>query len=483
MSDRRHRASRRRLRRLLGSTGLLAFAATLLLVPVGSAAGAGCFAVPSSCGYPDATNSGLPAGIALTNSGSINAGTPGQVVNARNVEGSITVSANNVTIENSKVLAGSAGSGSAAILVESGVVGTVIRDTTVAGRGGGSQSLEAAVRNWGTGTVAERVYLYNCSDCWEGQGTIRDSYMRVDSIYPGAHAEDIYVCSGTVAVTHSTLLNAEQQTATVFGDTICGGGNSFTVTASLLAGGGFVVYPQANSSSATGTMTITGNRIGRCATSAVYNPKSGGTSCSGGADASGYQPHGGYFGIAAYYYSGAGQVWEGNVWDDSGQPLCPNGNSGCPALTPASEPPVFRPAPPVTPAPAAPAPAPVAAPRGTASGSKSAAAVGDAAKPHAVWRLRSTARAGHAFELDASKSTGPPPISCRWRVESSSGDKVLARRRGCRSSILFRRAGERQIVLEVRGGDGSRDELRRAVRIEPRRDSISPLRLASRHRA
>ena len=145
--------------------------------------------------------------------------------------------------------------------------------------------------------------------------------MVVDSIYSGAHAENIYVCSGLVDVNHSTLINNQPQTATVFGDTICGGGNTFKVTNSLLAGGGYVVYPQANSSSATGVSTITGNRFARCLTSTVYHPSWGGRLCSGGPDSHGYFPGGGSFGHAAYIYSGGANTWSGNVWDDNNAPV------------------------------------------------------------------------------------------------------------------------------------------------------------------
>jgi hypothetical protein len=149
--------------------------------------------------------------------------------------------------------------------------------------------------------------------------------MVVDAAYPGSHDEDIYVCGTTVNVDHSTLVNRHSQTATVFGDAGCGG-NRFVVTNSLLAGGGFVLYPQANSEGATGTMRVTGNHFARCGTAAVYESASGGASCKRGADAGGLFPHGGYYGPAAYYYRGRGQVWRHNVWDDNLRPVCPDGH-------------------------------------------------------------------------------------------------------------------------------------------------------------
>ena len=143
--------------------------------------------------------------------------------------------------------------------------------------------------------------------------------------------EDIYIGDATLVVNHSVLLNPQEQTATVFVDTNGGGGGAgdshLTITNSLLAGGGFLVYPAGNSSSVgSGTMNISANRIARCLTSPVYDPNSGGTACSGGADSHGYWPNAGYFGVGAYLYCPptSGQTWSGNVWDDDGTAV------GCP---------------------------------------------------------------------------------------------------------------------------------------------------------
>ena len=60
-----------------------------------------CFSVPSSCGYPDATNTG-PTG-SLTPSGSINVTTDGKVLENLDITGQVRISADNVTIKNSRI--------------------------------------------------------------------------------------------------------------------------------------------------------------------------------------------------------------------------------------------------------------------------------------------------------------------------------------------------------------------------------------------
>jgi hypothetical protein len=278
----------------------------------------------------------VPAGEALTPSGSITVNTPGATVRNLDVTGTITVAASNVTIEDTRVTS-SGGSGAWGVLINEGARGTTIQDSTVRGAdSSGTGSIESAVFNQYNepGTRSIRNHFYNASNPWEGAGTIRDSYMVVNGTFSGAHYEDIYVCGGSLNVAHNTLLNPQPQTATVFGDTICGP-NRFSVTNNLLAGGGFMLYPAANSPSVgANTMKVTGNHFARCLGARVYNETTGGTSCrgvpQGGHDGYGYHPRGGYFGVAAaYYFPGSGQVWSDNKWDDDLQPVCPDGTNGC----------------------------------------------------------------------------------------------------------------------------------------------------------
>jgi hypothetical protein len=286
----------------------------------------GCFAQPSRCGYPDATNTGVPPGVSLSPSGSITVTDDGETVSEMQITGSVTVAADDVTIEDSRIFQPDGGSGSYAVILNKGAEDFAIRDTEVLGpdrRGGG---LESAVWNHydNPGATAARVYFHGCADCWEGAGAFRDSYMVVDAAYPGSHDEDIYVCGTSVNVDHSTLINRHSQTATVFGDAGCGG-NRFVVTDSLLAGGGYVLYPQANSDTRTGSMRVVGNRIARCKTKPAYDAGSGGTACAQGPDRHGLFPHGGYYGVAAYYFRGREHVWRGNFWDDNLRPVCLSG--------------------------------------------------------------------------------------------------------------------------------------------------------------
>ncbi len=97
----------------------LALAIGVLFVSAATASAAPCFPQPSSCGYPDATNTGVPAGTTLTDSGSVTLGS-GQTLSGKNVTGTVSVTGPNVTIQNSKIHTNSGGSGETAITLEDG---------------------------------------------------------------------------------------------------------------------------------------------------------------------------------------------------------------------------------------------------------------------------------------------------------------------------------------------------------------------------
>ena len=88
----------------------------------------------------------------------------------------------------------------------------------------------------------------------------------------------------------------------------------------MLAGGGYMLQPNAKGVSA--PVTITDNRVGRCLT-ASHQDSGGGYECAGGADSNGYWPRGGHYGISADL--GYNATWSGNVWDDNGQAVCASG--------------------------------------------------------------------------------------------------------------------------------------------------------------
>jgi len=318
----------------------------------------GCFAQPSACCYPDKTNTGVPPNTNLTSLSGLVEIEDGSVTVASNavssapwlsmttvdgetyltltgisLEGAMYITQDHVRIVDSVISGGaiadqtpcSSGGppalGASLITLSPTATNFRIEDTTLhgdsagcdtsdpqddAGCTAGTTKTTTGISNDADGTSqAIRVQTYWLDSSWHGPGTVSDSYFIDDAFIFCEHYEPIYITDATLVVTHSTLLNIHDQTAAIFVDTSGTAGDShLTVTDSLLAGGGYTLYPAGNSKTVgTGTMDIERNRFARCTSGACP-------------DSHGYYPESGYFGLAAYCYSGAGQTWQSNIWDD-----------------------------------------------------------------------------------------------------------------------------------------------------------------------
>jgi hypothetical protein len=300
---------------------------------------AGCFSAPGACGYPDPSYGNVGPSSAcssLTSAGNVTANTAGATIQNMDIKGEVTVNAKNVTLTNDCISNEGGGTlGSRAVAIASGVTGTQITHSDVSGANSTSQSVEEALSNnyANANTTADHDYIFNCGECVHGAWTLTNSYVIVNGKVPNCgsecpdHYEDIYCDSSTFIAEHDVLLNPEGQTAALFCDTGGGSGgpaeNHITLTNSLVAGGGYSLYPQGNSSSVgSSTMDIANNRFARCLTTPVHES---GTECKGGADLNGYWPLSGYYGVtdsaATYCPPTSGQAWSNNVWDDDSESI------------------------------------------------------------------------------------------------------------------------------------------------------------------
>jgi hypothetical protein len=240
----------------------------------------------------------------------------------------IMVIANNATINHVCVMTNGGGhAGSTALMVRGGTTGTKVENSTLGGANRGGQSSEQAITNDSNAarTSAYNDELINCGECVHGAWKLTHSYVDANASIRGEHYEDWYFSDGTISANHDVFINPHEQTAEIFGDTHGGSGgpadNHVTITNSLLAGGGFMIYTDASSSSVGSSSThITGNRFARCTGRTVYNRGTGGESCSGGVDAFGIWPRGGYFGVMypnGAYCSAKRHTWKNNSWDNN----------------------------------------------------------------------------------------------------------------------------------------------------------------------
>jgi hypothetical protein len=276
------------------------------VVPPPDAGGRNCIARPSACGYPDQTNTGVPAGTRLTpQTGEITVTTPGTTISGVALDGSIRINANNTTVKNSEIVVNGSQRGCSnpcgghAILIGPGVTGTVIQDVTChGGAPTGDNVTEFCVQSSDSSTVVKRVRCYNTTSCFFGPGNWSDSFLdQTGAMIPGEHYENLYYGGGdpSLVVNHNTMLNPQSQTAVVFVKNDFGDINKVTITNNLMAGGGYMIYGGLGGSGGTvrGPVTVTGNRFSRL-----------------------YYPNGGYYGTAAYF-SDPVTTWTSNIWDDT----------------------------------------------------------------------------------------------------------------------------------------------------------------------
>ncbi len=492
------------------------------------ASAAGCFAKPSACGYPDATNTGVPAGTTLTSVNSVTL-SAGQTLEGKIVTDGVRVTGANVTIRNSVIKTPDGGNGSTAIEMGNGATNFTIEHSEVTGNGSKTNAPESNVWNHyeDAGFRVIDSYLHGVPDNIEGGvAEVRDSFIAVDAEYSGAHSENIYLCGGSANVQHSTLYNESDETSLIFGDGICGKGNTVTVENSLLAGGGYMLQPNAKGVSA--PVRIVDNRVGRCLTSARQD-SGGGYVCSGGTDANGFWPRGGHYGLDTELGNSA--VWSGNVWDDNSQPMCANEKAGCGTVTPPVEsptetPPVETPpteTPPVEtpPVKTPPSESPTktsptessphgngtkppkseseeksgskgskpggSAQGGSGSGSSSnssspkGAAAGEGAEANGgaggsgtgiggAKAVFSSPKAwvGGLVTLNGTDSTAAGHVKCTWTVEEAGRAKADAKKTGCRVGYRFHHAGVAHVTLTVRGSNGATAHLRKPLLVRSR---------------
>ncbi|MEY2404918.1 MAG: hypothetical protein QOD38_2469 [Acidimicrobiaceae bacterium] len=266
--------------------------------------------VPTLTTWPDATNTGVPAGKTLTSSGAFTVTQDGTVVDGLDIDGCLVVRANNVTIQNTRVRQNGSCFGGA-IDVGYSNHGIMIRDTEVDGRR--MNALATLVGNSG----------YTCVRCNVhdgGQGfhvnydvTIIDSYVHDLYGSGDSHNDGILTNGGAHYVIRHNNISCDVRAP---GNASTGGGctgavvllgdfsavSDAVIDNNLLNGGAFALYagslpekPFAHADN----IRITDNKFGQriFPKSGIYGP------------------------VIGYEAAAPGNVFSGNTWADSGLPI------------------------------------------------------------------------------------------------------------------------------------------------------------------
>ncbi len=283
------------------------------------------------CGFPDTTNSGVPAGTTLINvpgqesrgqgweyddaSGLVVTGDDA-VIDGLNIKGGIQIKASNVTVENSVIT--ETGDWWGIGLYSANNV-TIEHCDISSPDATGARRLEVAIKDIHGDTIGSRIIdnnIWHASTAIQiANGIFAGNYIH-DYGYnatDGDHLNGISVGGGDLhplLIQNNTILDSYGQTDAIalfqdFGDE----GNK-TINNNLLAGGDYTIYAggpdRSNGQCATYTGTsgcygssnnivITNNRFSRMyfSTSGVFGP------------------------IALFNQLGRNNIWQHNVWDDT----------------------------------------------------------------------------------------------------------------------------------------------------------------------
>jgi hypothetical protein len=317
-----HKPSARR--RAAAALGVAALAAVSALAVGGTAVRAdaavatNCAAKPSSCGYPDATNTGVPAGTTLKavpgqlTSGpgwSYNASTStvtvtakGTVLSGLAITGTLQISASNVTVKNVQVTSG----GNFGISLAH-TTGVTIQNSAISGQNSTAGRVSYAIDDvYGdsTGMIIKANNISNFRTAIQvSTGQVDSNYIHDPGFVAGDHTNGIYVNGGTqsLMIWNNTIFDSMGQTDAINLDAGTPGPSApvanKTVSDNLLAGGAYTIYGGAASGSPTSNIVIQDNRFGQ-----LYYAKSG------------------LYGPAYYFNAaGTGNKWTMNIWDTTGQ--------------------------------------------------------------------------------------------------------------------------------------------------------------------
>ena len=175
-------------------------AATASATPQGGSTARNCAQEPSRCGFPDATNTGVPAGTALSViNGNIRVTTPGTVIDRKDIRGCIIVEAPNVVIRRSRITSPNC---FYMILSEDPAGNLLVEDVEINCQ---NQNAHGIGDN---GITARRVNIHHCENGFDVDVnfTVVDSYIHDACACADGHEDGIQIAVGrNVTIHHNTI--------------------------------------------------------------------------------------------------------------------------------------------------------------------------------------------------------------------------------------------------------------------------------------
>jgi hypothetical protein len=213
-------------------------------------------AAPSSRpDFPDASDTGVPAGTTLTASDSIIVTAPGTVINGLNVRGMIDIRADNVTIENTLIRA----DGYWGIRSTAGNTNLVVHNVEIAGDSSQCDGFK------GDNAAFTEVHIHGCGNAFNitHDVSVADSYVHDLGSDPG---NCVISFGSSITLRHNSFLAGSGEFALQL-DNDSGSASNIVVDHNLIDGGGYNVLL----GTVGGNRTITNNHFGRHHTYGVWD--------------------------------------------------------------------------------------------------------------------------------------------------------------------------------------------------------------------
>ena len=291
---------------------------TTSIPPVVNTATTGCAARPSSCGYPDQTNTGVPSGTTLRRvpedvtqgpgwhydqRGWVTIDGEGATFAGYRVNANVDVTAHNVTVKNNEIVPGN-GNWGVSLRHASGAVidRNTIRGTAI------SALCDNAIRDiYGDSDQVQLTgnHIYYCAsgiNHFNVGGLIRGNYIHdLGQPCPGndpdcGHYNGIQLGAGNgplMTIDNNTIFVPAPLTDCIMLANDDGAQTNRTITNNLLAGGGYTFYGSGGPAGQATNIVFKNNKF-----STLYFPRSGS------------------YGPVAHWQNSAGNVWSGNTWAD-----------------------------------------------------------------------------------------------------------------------------------------------------------------------
>lgn len=266
-----------------------------------------CAPDPSSCGFPDESNTGVVAGTTLreisdvaegpgwrvSGNGAVTISGDGAVLENVIVPGAVDITGDNVTVRNVRIL----NEGDSWAIGVRHAANTVITNTEILPDGA---RLEVGVKDvYGDAKntrITKTEIARTATGIQTAQGLIEDNYIHDLAFREGDHVNGTTSNGGDTPLTirHNTIFNPQTQTDAISLFQDFGVEANRTIDNNLLAGGGYTIYGGDGRKGISRHIVFTDNRVSRM-----------------------FFARGGSYGpVTAFDPEGPGNVWSGNVWDD-----------------------------------------------------------------------------------------------------------------------------------------------------------------------